>query len=327
MNETLKSIKADLLDRRMLPIVALVGVCLAAALAYALLGGSGSTPTTGASAAGAPAPAAGLAVSGTTPETAIAETTDGARQQQGGSARNPFSALPGTVKAGAASSVVSSGSPSSSSGGASGEPTSSGSSGESTGSGESGKSESKKTTKKKTVYRVAIEFGAVPAGTPAGTAQLTPYVNLKLQTPLPSAKQALLVFRGVTATGKSATFTLVGEAILHGVGACLPSAEQCQALDLKPGASEQLEYLQANGEALVYELRVVSIAKATAKAASAKARSASVWGESKAGRELLRVSGLTELPYLRYSSQPGVLVFAPRHASPLFGRIALRRGR
>jgi hypothetical protein len=131
------------------------------------------------------------------------------------------------------------------------------------------------------------------------------------------------VFRGVTASGKAATFTLVGEAILHGVGACLPSAEQCQALDLKPGANEQLEYLKANGEVAVYELRVVSIVKATASTSTAKASTASFWGSSKAGEKLLRESGLTELPYLHYSSQPGVLVFAHRPAKASPARIAL----
>ena len=39
MNNFLNSVKADLLDRRLLPIVALVGLGLLAALAYAILGG------------------------------------------------------------------------------------------------------------------------------------------------------------------------------------------------------------------------------------------------------------------------------------------------
>ena len=60
---------------------------------------------------------------------------------------------------------------------------------------------------------MAVEFGQLPV---TDTTPLTPYENLKLLTPLPSSTQALIVFRGVTAGGKSATFTLVGEAILHG---------------------------------------------------------------------------------------------------------------
>ena len=135
---------------------------------------------------------------------------------------------------------------------------------------------------------------------------------MKLQTPLPSPEQALLVFRGVTAGGRSATFELVGEAILSGTGACLPSAAQCEAVDLKPGETEQLSYLAADGQTTVYELRVLTI---TPEKVSAKAARAGAWAESKAGRELLERAGLQALPFLRYSSKPGVLVFAPRKAS------------
>jgi hypothetical protein len=315
MTDLLNSIKADLLDRRLLPIVALVGACLVAAIAYAVLGGSGGSSTPGAVASTAPAPA-GLSVDATTPETAVAETPDGVKEQHGGHAHDPFSALPGAA---AAAAKATPGTSSTSGGSSSG---ASGSSGESTskteetstsgskGTEETKKSGSSKKTKSK-AYDVAIEFGVLPAGTTPQNAQLTPYEALKLQAPLPSASQALLVFRGVTSKGKSATFTLVGEAILHGVGACLPSASQCQALDLKPGDTEQLEYLQPNGESIVYELRVISISAAKgASAASVKGK----WAESKAGVELLSHRGLAALPFLRYSSVPGVLVF-PQHGA------------
>ena len=158
---------------------------------------------------------------------------------------------------------------------------------------------------------MAIEFGVFPAGATPETVILTPYENLKLQTALPSAKQPLIVFRGVTSGGKAATFSIVGEAILHGIGTCLPSASQCQALDLKPGQSETLEYLPPGGEVINYELRVVNIA---ASKASAKASAAKAWGESRAGAEVLRKAGLEALPFLRYSSQRGVLVFPRRGA-------------
>jgi hypothetical protein len=89
-----------------------------------------------------------------------------------------------------------------------------------------------------TAYQVSVLFGAVPAGTPLLTATLTPYQNLKLLTPLPSGDKALIVFRSVTAGGKSASFTLVGEAILRGAATCVPSAAQCQRINLKPGQAE-----------------------------------------------------------------------------------------
>jgi hypothetical protein len=153
-----------------------------------------------------------------------------------------------------------------------------------------------------------VLFGQLPI---SATSQLTPYENLKLLTPLPSSTQALIVFRGVTAGGKSATFTLIGEAILHGEGTCLPSATQCEAIDLRSGQTEQLEYLSASGQVVSYELKVVSI---TADKASSAAFKDALHGESKAGRELLSHDRLTAIPYLHYSAAAGVLVFAGHHA-------------
>jgi hypothetical protein len=167
-----------------------------------------------------------------------------------------------------------------------------------------------------------VLFGVIPSGTLPQTAQLTPYESLKLLTPLPSPQQPLVVFRGVTSAGRSATFTLVGEAILQGSAACLPSASQCQAIDLKPGVSEQLEYLTPNGETVTYELRVVSIVASKASATGAKSV---LRGESKPGRELLRRAGLVAVPDLRYSSQVGVLVFAAHPALAARARAAARR--
>lgn len=332
MNEFLVSVKADLSDRRLLPAVGLIGVCLIAALAYALLGGGSSAPAPqAASVTPATSTPSGLSVSEPATEKAVAETTDGFKEQQSGHSRDPFAAIAGTSSTAAAATAGSSSSASSSTAGSEGSgSTGSGSSGASSngaaGGTESGTTESSKsgTTKKnnkaKTVYDVAVEFGALPPGTTPEAAQLTAYAKLKLQTPLPDAKQALLVFRGVTAKGKSATFTLVGEAILSGTGACLPNASQCQAVDLKPGETEQLSYLAPNGETTVYELRVISITPAKAKASAAKSGG---WPESKEGRELLRHSGLIAVPDLHYSTQPGVLVFAGRGAFASRARTAV----
>ena len=54
-------------------------------------------------------------------------------------------------------------------------------------------------SKPKTVYHVAVLFGALPVPATPQTAQLTPFENLKLLTPLPSVKQPLIIFRGVVA--------------------------------------------------------------------------------------------------------------------------------
>ncbi len=74
---------------------------------------------------------------------------------------------------------------------------------------------------------------------------------------------------------------------------------------------------------MIYELRVLGIEAQKAKSANAKASAASrhdgggQWGVSRVGQELLRKAGLVALPFLRYSSQPGVLVFAkPKAKKP-----------
>lgn len=307
MNEFLGSLKADLTDRRLLPFVALVLAALIAAIAYVVLdGGSSATTPPAAVSASATAGSSGLAVSQQNPETAVAEVTSGSSTQHHGTARNPFTPLqePKAKKATVPSSTAGAGS--STSGGSS-------SSTSTTGSSTTATTTTPATTpstptkpatpaKPKTVYHLAVLFGVPTTGT-----TLTPYENLKLMTPLPSADQALIVFRGVTAGGKSATFTLVGEAILHGAGACLPSASQCEAIDLRPGQSEQLEYLSTSGQVTSYELKIVSI---TSEKASSAAFKDALHAVSKAGRELLSHEGLDAIPYLHLSATAGVLVFA-----------------
>ncbi len=321
MNEFFASVKADLTDRRLLPIVAVVCALLVAAIAYAVLGGGSSSSST-ASVPPVPSvkPPSGIAVTPATTQKAVAETTDGATDQSYGVARNPFTPLPGSASTTTVAAVTT---PSSSSGSSSSTPSTSTSSGsETSGSSTSGTSgssnggQSKPKAKPKTVYDVTIKFGVLPPGTAPENATLAEFKKLKLQTPLPSADTPLIVFRGVTAKGRSATFTLVGEAILTGAGACLPSPLQCQAVDLKPGETEQLNYVQPNGESVIYELRVLGIEAEKAKTASKNASAASrhgdggQWGVSRVGQELLRKAHLVALPFLRYSSQPGVLVFA-----------------
>lgn len=327
MAELLNSVKADLLDRRRLPLLILLAVALVATVAYAVLGGgsSGSTPTA-ALAPAAPAPT-GIAVTqapATNPTQPVAETTNGVSHQHRGIARNPFAPLPSTTKAPAPTSGTGKASTGSTSTG-----TSSGSGSSSQGAGGTAPAKAIPAPQPKTprqpakptlVYHVSVLFGVAPAP-PAQSTPLTPYDNLKRLTPLPSAQNPLVVFRGVTAGGKSATFTVVGETILRGNATCLPSASQCQAIDLKPGQTEQLEYLPPSGPAIVYQLQAVGI---TSSEASNGAATRAFRAGSKAGRELLRHAHLMALPGLRYSLQNGVLVFAEHRAVGARARSARR---
>jgi hypothetical protein len=337
MSAFFDSLRSDLLDRRLMPVLALLGAALLGAIVYAVLASGGSSTSTPAASAPATAPkAAGIAVSAVTAAKApVAETTSGAAEQTGGSSRNPFTPLPGvksTSKSPAASPASSTSSTSSStsssssaSSGETGASTGSESSGSETNSSSqngSGQSQEKKAVKPGKSYKVSVLFGTAPAGTPALTAGLTTYDGLKRQEPLPSATQPLIVFRGVVAGGQSATFTLVGEAILRGSAACLPSDSQCQAIDLKVGQTEELEYVPLGGTAITYELHVLKIEPIKAKAGKA-ARVATASGgadvapgESKLGLKFLRKAGLTALPGLRYSTDGSVLVFVGASHGP-----------
>jgi hypothetical protein len=324
MSKFFNSLKSDLLDRRLLPFVALVAVGLIAAIAYAAFAGSGSSVTPTASVT-ASTPADGIAVSAvkSESESGVGETTSGVAKSAGAS-RNPFTPLSEPKTASAPTPSTTATSPAASSGSSSGSESSGSSSGNSSSGGaESGagsKSSSptggatkpapkKSAPNSQTGYAASVLFGTAAPGTPAPNAALTLYEGLKLQQPLPSAKQSLIVYRGVIEGGKSAAFTLVGEVIPHGSAQCLPSTTQCQTITLKPGETEELEYVPLGGTAVNYDLYVVAID--AIKHSDAKGAST---GSSVAGAALLRKQGLQSIPGLRFSAAKGVLVLASHRA-------------
>src|SRR5262249_12267967 len=99
MSEFLSSLKGDLLDRRMMPVLVALGVALMAALFYALLGGAGGSPRSTTASPGVSPQTRGLAVSQsqTSSPQPVAETTSGAAIQRAGAARDPFAPLPGST--------------------------------------------------------------------------------------------------------------------------------------------------------------------------------------------------------------------------------------
>lgn len=312
MSQFFNSLKADLLDRRLLPILALVVVALVAAVGYAVLGGGGSSSTTLTASSPAPQPSTKTGSIAVTPATTgaqqpVAETTHGASAQHGGSSRNPFTLLPGAKTASTSSSSGTTGAKSGSGSSSSSTPSSSAPSKSSGGISPAPTIPAKPTpAKPKVAYQVNVLFGAGPAGTIPPIIQLTPLNDLTRLQPLTSAGgEAPLVFAGVAAGGKSAIFTLVREVILHGPAVCGPSASQCQTIRLSPGQTEELEYIVPGGQSLIYRLQLVSIA--AVKASAAKATSL-FRVESKAGRALLRRDGLSALPGMRYSQNKGVVV-------------------
>lgn len=328
MNDLLRSLKADLLDRRMLPFLALAGIALAGAAAYVVLGGS-SSPSSSTPSAAAAAPSSGhsLPVSQApeNPHAAVAETTNGQRYQHHAGSRNPFSPLPGKGNStssttqsstAAASSSSSSGTNSSGSSGGSKTTSSGGSGGGTTTTTPSTPptppaSEPKPAKKqpKQPVYSVAVLFGLAPT-TPGQLTQLTPYGNLKRLEPLPNPSEPRVLFAGVTDGGQSALFALAGEAILKGEGVCVPSATQCEAIALATGKNEELSYL-AGEQTVTYELHVVTIDKRQATAA----RAARLNRRDRAGEALVRSLAPAVLRDLRFSPATSLLVRVVHHGA------------
>jgi cytoskeletal protein RodZ len=271
MRTFLDSLRADLSDRRVLPLVVALCVALVAALGYAILGGHGSSaaPTPSAATASAPTSAAnsGVAVTQVSLGTnkAVSETTSGAPRAQR-NVSNPFKPLPTPkAKSATAGGAKPAGGASSSPSGAGGSGSSSSSSGSSQAAParKPSKPAAQKPKQPAIVYKASVEFGLAANG--AQAAQLKSYENLELSASIPSAKSPVVVFKGVTSSGKVGKFELAGEILVHGPAQCLPSAQQCLAIGLQVGQGEQLEYLPGNGAAVLYELKLTGIAQAKGK--------------------------------------------------------------
>ena len=326
MSDFFSALKSDLLDRRFLPMLALLGVVLLAALAYGVLGAGGSStnstpPASSSASSGAKGAVGVIAISqAPAPNQAVVETTGGSHQHTS-TPHNPFTPLPGAKKATSSSgnSTASKGSSASDTSG-SGKPTSNA-------GGTAPATTLKPIAPTKRViihFHVTAQFGVVPApveGAPPQLAQLQTFKNMAIDEPLPGKDNPQLVYLGVVLkTGKNAVFGLTGEAIVHGSATCRPSPTQCRAIELGIGQSETLEVFSATGQPVTYELKLLSIAKSVSSASTARAHAASN-AKSQAGRALLRRGGLSTLPGLRYSSQRGGLVsvwhraFGAHHSS------------
>ncbi len=274
MNGFLGSLRADLSDRRLLPVLAVLAVALLGALAYvALGGGSSSTPTPAPASIGASSPATGatgaVAISQAPASTAkaVAETTSGASQYSGhsGHPRNPFTPLPQSKSKTAAAASTSTPAPSPSGSGSESSPTQ-------TTPAAAPQPSAPAKPKVYVHYHVTVQFGLIPAtaeGAPPAPAQLKTYADMPLHELLPGKEDPQLAYSGVTKSGKEAMFSLTGEAILHGGATCKPSPTQCEAIALQAGQSETLEVIGATGQVSTYELKLLSIEKSQSTTASA----------------------------------------------------------
>jgi len=93
----------------------------------------------------------------------------------------------------------------------------------------------------------------------------------------------------VSSDGSKAIFLLVEPAILHGPAKCKPGPANCEGIELAPHKGEELQYEEADGSIVSYELTVTRLKKAAAGAQAAKASESRV---SKFGMRLALRRGL-----------------------------------
>ena len=132
-------------------------------------------------------------------------------------------------------------------------------------------------------------------------------MDLARLTPLKGAENAFVVYLGVLADGKTAVFLNSFRVPVTG-GACKPSPEECQIIEVAPGQTAVVDLDPGEGR-LDYPITVDTVTprKAQSTDAAAKLRGT----ESAAGREFLRdglKAGVLDLDGLRFDAATGTLV-------------------
>ena len=345
-----RNLVQDLVERRLWPVALVLAVALAAV--PVVLGRGGGDAASTAALPAAPATGAGTGT-GTAEKAQITiDTSVPAVRDRAGRLRNPFkapaSAAPkltaaagdtpsadGSAATGDSTSAATS-PPSPDSGSAatgSSGTTSTGSSGSgstSTGTsdtttGGTGTTKPKTTPKTKTTptaptaedttdtYHVSVRFG-VDGG------KLTTIRDIARLSPLPSVTDPFFVYLGVlkvsTSNTKRAVFIVSSDATPNGEGACHPTKQDCEAVELTVGQTAYFDSTAPDGKVTQYQLQLAGIHKTVVKS-EAKA-SAAIARHSVAGAELLRdgathkVRSAAAARTYRYLPAAGLLVRAKR---------------
>ncbi len=157
-----------------------------------------------------------------------------------------------------------------------------------------------------TFFTVAVDLAFGPVGKAA------PHIlNVERLTPFPSAANPVLVFLGVKADRKTAVFLLSSLAAPAGQGTCVPSARQCEFLDMTSGQRELLLVRDATGGLTEYKLGVLGV-HLQSTGSSATARHAYMQ-QSKQGAAIIKAATpySPALQSLTYSADTGTLSIHP----------------
>jgi uncharacterized membrane protein YgcG len=147
-----------------------------------------------------------------------------------------------------------------------------------------------------------------------GTHVLSDVVRL---APLPAAQSPEVIYLGVLQGGKKAAFLFTNSVKVSGQSGsaltCLPSADDCQIVELSPGQGMKLAPTSNTALISTFTFELMSIAaKSFPSAGAAKQARDAV---STAGQTLIPLSNSTELATLRFDDKIGALV----HQAPPAG--------
>jgi len=132
--------------------------------------------------------------------------------------------------------------------------------------------------------------------------------TLKRLKALPSSENAAVIYLGLLKDRKTAVFLVDGGAKVQGDGKCLPSAADCQTLQMKRGDTAFIDMPGEDGvTATQYQLDLVKIR--TSETTDAKAARRSYAAEARGGRAALRARVSRTLG-LRFDADSGTLVTA-----------------
>ena len=147
---------------------------------------------------------------------------------------------------------------------------------------------------------------------------LTDVVRL---APLPAAESPELIYLGVLQGGKKAVFLFTNSVkVSNQTGSqltCLPSADDCQIVELSPGQGMKLAPTANTALITTFTFELMSIGATNYSSASAakQARDA----VSTAGQTLVPLSNSTELQTLRFDNKIGALVHQNAPSTPPTG--------
>jgi hypothetical protein len=126
-------------------------------------------------------------------------------------------------------------------------------------------------------------------------------------TPLPSTRNAFLVFLGIKNDRNTAEFLVSSHAKPAGQGKCIPSPSQCQLLALKVGQHEAFLVLSSHGRVYEYTLLLKNIGLKTTTSATVAQRAYA--SESQAGAAIVSRTRAHSigLRSIAYSGHTGLL--------------------